>query len=110
MATRGRAGGPAAARGSIGSIGRDKPEEKLMLSTCVCLEQLEHRAFLAAGFVDGSYSSAFRDDFVQGDTEPKVAMHVDNKTIHYIGLHGQPTIWREDSDGSLDRRFGLNGK
>jgi uncharacterized delta-60 repeat protein len=81
-----------------------------MRTTCVCLEQLEHRALLAAGVVDGSYSAAFHDDFLQGDTEPKVAMHVDNKTIHYAGLHGEATIWRENSNGSLDRRFGSNGK
>ncbi|HEV8290327.1 MAG TPA: hypothetical protein VGP94_00320, partial [Tepidisphaeraceae bacterium] len=81
-----------------------------MRAFCVCIEQFESRTLLAAGFIDGGYMPQFQGTPVPDSYDLLVRSHIDNKSLHYAGLNDIPTLWRQNSNGSLDTSFGSGGK
>jgi uncharacterized delta-60 repeat protein len=82
-----------------------------MRAFCVCMQQFESRTLLSAGAIDSSYHPAHDQEVNWAPLGNRVAMQVDNKSIHYaqLGRDAAPMMWREKPDGSLDTTFGSGG-
>src|SRR4051812_29123532 len=101
--------------GSVGRPAETSPssayQDQIMRTFCVCMEQFESRTFLSAGAIDPSYHPAHDQEVNFAPLGNRVAMQVDNKSIHYaqLGPDAAPMMWREKPDGSLDTTFGSGG-
>jgi len=72
------------------------------------LEHLESRVLPSAGSIDPTYTPPFNNAHAVTFTQ-MVGMQIDAKSIHYTHFK-KDTLWRQNSDGSLDRSFGSAGK
>src|SRR5207253_5513111 len=82
----------------------------IMQFNCLCMQQLESRTLLAAGFVDYSYTPPFNGEYYVDYPPDIIRPQVDGKTIHFggVGPYGEK-LWRQNPSGSLDTSFVENG-